>query len=282
MEYLEKMDWSLFWAVIKDTIVPHSATLIMNTILFLIIGFFLSIIYTIILTKKKVLKRKPKYYNWAVKLYVPILLCTFLYIFGQIGFIRGVYKVLYKEKEPIVASVYANTLSLIFESEKSKNTFVKEIQASAKDAKDGSDHLVELLKATSMNYNSGISLIDNGKNKISGYLIEKYGNDIYKTGVYAMLNLAGARVHANINESLPYNEFSAAMDFLLNVGYKEIEVAVQDKLMTWLTSFLDSQYHSMVKSLFLILFIVMSIPVIEFFIYKKWIEPGLIKKETEN
>ncbi|WP_282079696.1 hypothetical protein [Aquimarina algiphila] len=282
MEYLEKLDWSLVWGVIKDTIVPHSATLIFNTILFLIVGFFLSIIYTIILSKKKVLKRKSKYYNWAVKLYIPILLCAFLYIFGQVGFIRGVYKILHKEKEPIVSNVYFITLSFIFRSEENKNTFVKELQASAEYAKDGSDYLVELLKVTSTNYNSGISLIDRGKNKISVYLIEKYGDDIYKTCLYAMLNLAGGKVHADINESMSYDEFSAAMDFLLDVGYKEIEVAVQDKLMTWLTSFLDSQYHSMVKSLFIILFIIMSIPVIEFFIYKKWIEPGLIKKEIKN
>lgn len=282
MEYFKQMDWSLVWSIIKDIIIPYSGTLIFNTILFLFIGLILSIIYSIILSKKRVFKRRPKYYNWSVKLYIPMLIGMFLYVFGQIGFLRGVYKILNKEKESIVTSVYVKTLSLTFESEENKNAFIKEIQISAKDVKDSSSYLMKRLKKTTQNYNSGISIVDESKNKISIYLIEKYGNDIYKTGVYGMLNLAGAKAHININESMPYSEFSTAMDFLLSVEHRDIELAIKDKLIIWFTSLLDYQYHSMKKSFFILLLIIMSIPVIEFFIYKKWIEPNLIKKALKK
>ena len=280
MEYINKIDWSLVWGIIKDTIIPHSGTLLFNFILFLVIGLFLSICYIILLSKKKVLKRKPKYYNWAVKLYTPLLLGLFLYIFGQIGFLRGVYKVIIKEKEVIISSIYDNTLSVAFESEQSKNIFVEEMQLAAKEAKDGSNVLLKQLKESTQNYNTGNSLIDGSKNKIATYLIDSYGNDIYKITTYGMLNLANR--HVNVSESMTYSEFSSAMDFLLEVEHKEIELAIREKLTTWFVSLLDSQYMGLVKSLLILLLIGMAFPVIEFFIYKKWIEPRVIKNELEK
>ncbi len=278
MEYLNNVDWRFIWEVTKDIILPQSGKLIFNTLLFLFIGIVISIVFTVFLSKKGVFKRKLKYYNWVVKLYIPILIIFISYVFGQIGFIRGAYKILTSEKKAIVSSIYQKTLNLTFASKESKNTIIKILQVSAKDVNNGSQNLIQVLKVTSLSYNSGITIIDNSKNKITNYLIEKYGNDIYKISMYGMLNIAGARAHTNINEALPYKEFSAAMDFLLTVDYKDIEKGIQDKLTEWYELLLKTQFNSIIKSFLILLLLIISIPLIEFFIYKKWIEPKIIEQ----
>ncbi|ADV50124.1 hypothetical protein Celal_2845 [Cellulophaga algicola DSM 14237] len=280
MEYLEKVDWPFIWSIVRDTVIPHSGTLIFNTLLFLFLGFAISLTYSIVIAKKKLLKRKPKYYNWAVKLYIPIIILSFLYIFGQIGLIRGIYKCLEKEKTNIVSGIYTNTLGFAFETEEAKNNFIGEIQATAIDTKDRSDEFIFQLRKESKNHNSGYSLIDSGKNKIADYLITKYGTDIYKAGVYAMLNFAIAHAaHTNMDEVITYGDFSAAMDFLMSVGHKDIEQVVLEKLNDWFTSLLDNQYSAIIKPLYMLALLVLLFPITEFFIYKKWVEPKLLEKE---
>ncbi len=273
MENFDSIEWSVIWDIIKNIVLPHTGTLIFNTIIFLFLGLIISIFYVIILHKKKVLKRKQKYYNWATKLYIPVLIIGFLFLFGNIGFITGVYKVLDHESEAIISSVYNNILKLSFESEKSKNEYIIKLQQSAREVKDSSIALEEYLKITATEYNTGYSVIDDNKNKLANFLISKYGNDIYKISVYGMLNAAGAKAHFNIDESLSYEEFSTGMDFLLDVGHKDIEQAIKDKLVVWFDSLLYNQYTSLVISQLAILLIIICLPLIDFFIYKKWIEP---------
>ncbi len=273
MENFNKIEWNVIWNIIKDIILPHIGTLIFNIIIFILLGFIIAIFYSIILHKKKILKRKPKYYNWAVKLYIPMLVVGFIFIFGHIGFITGIYKILDKENKAIVSGIYNNVLKQSFESEKSKNEFIHKLQQSAIEVKDGSYALVASLKIITTEYNTGYSVIDNNKNKVVTFLIDKYGDDIYKTSVYAMLNVAGASAHVNIKESLSFNEFSAGMDFLLKVGFKDIKQGIIDKLMIWYDSVLYNQYKSLVLSQLILLLIIISLPLIEFFIYKRWVAP---------
>lgn len=271
MEYFNNLDWSAVWHILKDIVLPHTGTLIFNIVLFLFIGLFLSITFLIILQKKKVFKRIPRYYNWIVKLYIPLLIAGFLYFFGHIGFIRGVYKILDKESETIVAGVYNNILELSFDSEESKNELVTKLQESAIEFRDGSDSMTISLKAIATEHNTGHSLVDGGKDKVATFVIDTYGDNVYKLTLYGMLNVAGP--HINLNESLSYEEFSTAMDFLLEVGHKDIEQAIKDKLTIGLESLFYSQYKSFVWSYVILILIMMGIPLIEFLIYKKWVEP---------
>lgn len=278
MEYFQNIKWSEIWSIIKDTVLPHLGTLIFNSILFLFIGFILSIVYIFFLRKKKIFKRIPKYYNWAVKLYIPILIVGFLFVFGHIGFITGTYKVIDKENKRIVSSIYHNILKLSFESEESKNEFIIELQQSAIEVKDGSTALGASLKATATAYNTGYAVIDNNKNKLTDFLIDKYGDEIYKITIYGMLQAAGAKAHININKAFSYQEFSAAMNVLLDIGHKDIEQGIKDKLTIWLDALLYHQYKSLIVSQLILLLIIIGLPLIEFFIYKKWIEPKYVNK----
>ncbi len=282
MEYFGKIDWKMIWNIIKDIVLPHTGTLIFNTIIFIFLGLIMAIIFVIILHKKKIFKRKPKYYNWAVKLYIPMLIVGFLFVFGHIGFITGVYKVLNKENEIIVSGIYNNVLKLAFESEKSKNEFVIKLQQRAIEVKDDSNALVGSLKLATAEYNTGYSVIDESKNKVANYLIAKYGDDIYKISVYGMLSVAGSSAHVNINESLSYEEFNTGMDLLLEVGYKDIEQGINDKLILWFDSFLYNQYKSLILFQLFLLLIIIGLPLLEFFIYKKWIEHDSLDVETKS
>ena len=284
MEHFDTIEWSVIWSIIKDIVMPHTWILTSQTLIFLFFGFILSIFYIIILNKKKVLTRNPKYYNWAVKVYIPTLIVGFLFVFGYTGFITGVYKVMNKEKETIVSSVYNHVLKLSFESENSKNEFIVNLQISAIVVKGGSKVLLASLKKTTSEYNSGYSIIDDNKNKLANYLIDKYADDIYKIVIYGMLDAAGAKANINIEEELTYDDFSTGMDLLLDLDYKDIEQGIKDKLLIWFDDLLYKQYKSLLYTQLILLLIIMSLPLIEFLIYKKWIEPKypnqLIKKQN--
>ena len=282
MDYITNIDWSLLWTITVNIIIPNLGKLLFSTILFSVIGLVLSIIYSIILYKKGVLKRKPKYYNWLVKLYLPLLLGAFLFVFGQIGIVRGTYTILENQKELIVEIIYAKTLSFAFESELSKKEFFEEIQFSATEVKDESGYLIDQFKDYSESRNTGYSLIDNGKDQISSLLIEKYGRDIYKVMLYGILNVAASKADVHITESISYSTFSYAIDVLQSIGYKDFELAIKEELIRWFDTILKTQYQSIMTSLLLLLLLFMCIPLIEFFIYKKWIEPYLLRKEVKN
>lgn len=277
MELLNRLDWKSYWHLIKDIILPHSGTLIYNIFLFITLGILTSIVYVIVLYKKGVFTRKPKYYNWVVKLYIPLLIATFLYCFGQIGFLKGVYKIVNSEKELFVGSLYAGTIGYAFETEKDKVKFVKETQAYAKNAKDGTNLLIEPYKQRLLKLDSGNSFVNNSKNKLSLFLIQNYGDDICASSVYGILKMSGK----NEGETMDLETFTAATEYLLAADHKVIESAIIDKLNFWFTSFIDSHYNSMLKSIIIVLAIIISLPIIEFLVYKKWIEPKLNKSELK-
>lgn len=237
------------------------------------LGFILALVYVIILYRKGIFKRIPRYYNWAVKLYIPLLFLGILYVFGQFGVIRGVYKILDSERQIIVAGIYKETVEHFFESEQQKDAFIKNIQQRAVESKQGSEYLVAIVHDYTKEYTTGYTFIDDAKNKVSKYLINKYGNDIYKLLLYSMLNASGKGAHVDISESIPYKDFSIAMDFLLEVGYQDIETVILQKLDEWCADLLSSQYSGMLKSTLILLILIMAIPVLDYVINKKWIEP---------
>ena len=190
LDFFKNIDWWFFWEITKDYIFPSIGTLIWNIVLFFIISIIVSIMYTIILSKKKVLKRVPRYYNWAVKLYVPLLFAGIIYIFFQIAMVRGFYKILDNNRPVIVERIYNESVSHIFESNAHKNEFINEVQEIAKETQDDAKEFSLKLQGKVDSYDSGSSIIDKGKDKLAGYILDTYSEDIYTLVVYGMLNAA--------------------------------------------------------------------------------------------
>ena len=280
LHFLDQIDWGVLWGIIKDIVLPHSGTLILNCILFLFLGLIIAIAYCIFLYRKGIFKRAPKYYNWAVKLYIPLLIIGILYVFGQWGLIRGIYKIVDAERPIIVTSTYSSTLEYFFKSEHEKNQFLTSLQLFAVISKSSSEDLIALLKDHyKKRETKGESLVSSVENKLTQFLINNYGEEIYSFLLYHLITTVaekGGRI--NISDSISYNEFKVAIDFLLEVGYEDLEKIILEKLDDWVHNMLSSQYHNMVKSLLILLIIMMIIPLIEFFIYQKWIIPKYNKQ----
>ncbi|WP_299249098.1 hypothetical protein [uncultured Aquimarina sp.] len=278
-ELFKNIDWDFIWSILRDIILPNSGTMIFNIIIFLFLGFIIAIIYCIVLWRKGIFKRAPKYYNWAVKLYIPLLIIGILYVFGQWGFIRGIYKILDNEKTMIVKGIYNVSVQQIFESEDAKNKFVLSAQMLAIKAKSDSQDYAVFFKKHLKNYDTGSSFLNKTKNKLAKFIVNNYSDDLYKLTMYALIISAG-KGHIDFSEALPYEEFNAAMDLLLEVGYQDIEKVVLEKLSQWFSMGITAQYHGMVKSLLILLFLILIVPLLEYFIYKKWIAPKYILKTT--
>lgn len=280
LRFLDQIDWVVLWGIIKDIVLPHSGTLILNCILFLFLGLIIAIVYCIFLYRKGIFKRTPKYYNWVVKLYIPLLIIGILYVFGQWGLIRGIYKIVDAERPIIVTSTYSSTLEYVFENEHEKNEFLTSLQLFAVASKSSSEDLIVLLKDHyKKRENKGESLASSIENKLTQFLINNYGEEIYSFLLYHLITTVaekGGRI--NMSDSLSFNEFKVAIDFLLEVGYEDLEKIILEKLDDWVHNMLSSQYHNMVKSLLILLIIMMITPLIEFFIYKKWIIPKYNKQ----
>ncbi|WP_299222907.1 hypothetical protein [uncultured Aquimarina sp.] len=278
-ELFKDIDWSFIWSILRDIVLPNSGTLIFNIILFLFLGIIIAIIYCIVLWRKGIFKRTPKYYNWAVKLYIPLLIVGILYIFGQWGFIRGIYKILDNEKTMIVKGVYNSSIQQIFKSEDTKNKFVLSAQMLAMKVKSDSKDYAIFFEKYFKKYDTGSSFLNKTKNKLADFIVYNYTDDLYTLTMYALITSAG-RGHIDLSEALPYDEFSAAMGLLLEVGYQDIEKVVLHKLSEWFSMGITSQYNGIVKSLLILLFLILILPLLEYFIYKKWIAPKYIAKTT--
>lgn len=276
-DLINELNWNDLWHVIKDIIIPHTFTIVFKIIGYGILGLLLSIALVVFLGRKNVYKRIPKYYNWAVKLYIPLIIIGFLYVFGMIGFFKGVNKVVNKERPAIVNGIYDETMQLCFSSKEKKDSFFNGIQSLSIEAETTLENSVNDLKEYVETHNTGYEVLDNGKNGISNLLIDNYGNDLFKLGLYGIIDAANEQVR--VTDHLEYKTFSKSADFLMNVNHEEIESAIKKRIDNWVGEQIDNQFSRIVYGFLLLILIIMVVPLIEFFIYVKWIKPKYISKE---
>lgn len=266
MTDVPELEWHIVWDILREFVLPHSGTLILNVVLFGVLGLIVSIVYAVILYKKGVFRRKPKYYKWSVKLYYPLLIGGIIFFFGQIGFVRGIYTILDNEKEVVVTGIYNASLHAIFESEESKDAFVTTLQGAARTATDGSTLLMERLKEATEHLHTGVSLVDQGKDNMVGYFLEKYKDDIFKAALYGAINYTKLKDYKSSDEPMSYEDFSKAMDLLLDIGYQDIEEAVKNELIAWISSVLKAQYRTFLIPIILFLILLMTFPLLDFLV----------------
>lgn len=280
MNIVLDIDWRAFWNIIKLYVFPETGTLVLNSILFFVFAVIVAIVYNIILYRKKIFKRIPRYYNWIVKLYIPFLFVGIVYIFLQFGLVWSAYKVIDDKRPLIVEGIYNVTLLQFFESNAKKEQFIEGVQTFAKTSQEGSKTLSVLLKAYSHEQHSGNDMVDHTKNKLVDYFIDTYGDDIYTLAAYGLINKVAP--HVNLEDNLSYDDFHGAMSFLLEADHKTLEKSVVDALDSWCDNLITAQFKKIFIIIIVVLLIIMFIPFIEYFIYKKWVEPKYLNKLQVN
>ena len=88
---------------------------------------------------------------------------------------------------------------------------------------------------------------------------------------------------ANIkfDKRLNYSDFENVIDVLIELEVSKIEESIKFVLSTKIQRLLRSQYHSILLTKLIIWLLILTIPFIEFIVYKVWFEKILIKRDSK-
>ncbi|MFN8393152.1 MAG: hypothetical protein U0176_00610 [Bacteroidia bacterium] len=280
-----QISWSDVWDVFRDIILPESLTVIWSLVLYGILGVLVTVLLLVLGHRQRIFKRIPKYYNWAVKLYIPLVIIGTLYFALQWGLGRGVYKVIDHQTPTLTDGLYHAIVDPQFKSPEEKEEFLKEVKVLLVTYQHSSREFAEQLKAMILENNSNVGLIDDAKNKLSTWLIDEYKDEIFSAVVFGAQSMAGEK--AGVNGDLSWQEASKALDILLQSDANHIETAIQQRLGETGQHLLASQYKKFwYSTVAMWVLIVLLGPILEFLIYKKWLEPRfkakLEAKENEG
>ncbi|MGB1295169.1 MAG: hypothetical protein ACPG6V_06780 [Flavobacteriales bacterium] len=280
MNNIKQSDFEFLWEITKYFIENHGGEMAFNVIVYPIIGLILAGLCVFFFYKKKIFSRAPKYYNWIVKLYIPCIFILFLYVFGQLGILRGIYKIVDGEKQNVTEGLYQNTLGRAFETNDSKTEFITMLLSYSDVVEIETQVFIEYLKAKTQEMNSGNSLIDQGKNVIANYIIDNHINEIYQAVFNVLIELVNENASVEVDEFVSYSDINSGLETLKTLDHQKIEISIKNKLTNWLGQLINAQYVSLRNAILMFLILGLLLPVLEFFVYKKWIEPDYKKKKA--
>ncbi|WP_143754087.1 hypothetical protein [Chryseobacterium sp. 52] len=230
-----------------------------------VLGIIISIILSLILKRYKIISRQQKYYNWAVKLYIPAIFIINLIFSLKLGLFWGTYEALKKDSYSISQQTYNAATYYAFKDEKSRKHFVGKLQSVVSDLSNSNQNtkiqIVDIAKA----YDTKYQAVDRPKNWLASLFAEKYGDRIHTMVLYGMLN---AVPHVNISESISYSEFDQLTHQLIMLDSKDVESSIVKKIQNLFLMVLKSQFKTIVKGILIIWLLLMLIPLVEFCIYQ--------------
>lgn len=272
------ISWKDFWAISKDIVLPESATVIGSALLYGFLGFLLAIGLLLLGRRVRLFTRNRKYYNWVVKLYIPLILVGTLYFSLQLGVVRGIYKVMSHQAQNITEGVYAQTVDRLFETPAEKDAYLTILRGTVMVYNQSSTAFADTLKQNIMDNEVGYGLVEETKNKVSAYLIDTYKDDLFSAIVAGAISQASKKAAP---AELSWSESRALIDVLLQADAAELEVAIHQKLIELMDRLFYSQYASIrTSTLLLWFFIVIFIPLLEWAIYVKWLR-GYLDRRRE-
>ncbi|KFF28312.1 hypothetical protein [Chryseobacterium vrystaatense] len=262
---MNNLDWEVIYSVVVYVLKNYPLKIIFYMSLCFILGIILSIIYSLILKKYKVLSREHKYYNCAVKLYIPAIFVINIIFSLKAGLFWGAYEALKKDSYSISQQTYNAGTYYAFKDEQSKKQFVGKLQLVVSDLSTSNQNtkirIVDIVKA----YDTKYQVVDSPKNWLASLFAEKYGERIHTLVLYGMLN---AVPHVNISESISYSEFDQLTSKLIMLDSKDVESSIVVKIQNLFLMVLKSQFKTIIKGILIILILLMLIPLVEFCIYR--------------
>jgi len=250
------MKLSEIWNILNDIVLPHIGRLIFNVVIFSIIGIIFSIILLLFLNRKKFLYRNNKIYNIIVKLiYIPGIIIVCISFFGQIGFARGVYKIIKLEEKSIITGIYEQSIKQFFESDEKKEKFINDIKSSLELNNDVEKSIKENLKT--------LTVTSENNNSISSFLTNKYNEQIISAVLFGLSSFAKLET----DKKLTYSDFENLSEKIKKASPSEIENTLVLVLVNRIHRLLFKQYISIISSLLITCLLILLIPFVEYGIY---------------
>ncbi len=261
MKKILDLDWEM---IFTEIIFPHFSTIIINLLIFCPIAFILSLIYIRVLRKKQVFVRQQKYYNWFVKLYIPVLIIVFLYFSVIFALIYSSDTIIKKEEPRVVSEIYDVSVNKIFESQESRYNFIQQLQERSlgykKKSEDMSYETIEVVSDIIDDFN--ITSIDN--KKITNYFIKQNKTKLYNALLDGLQLAAGTQFK---NSEMTFTEINKLNDAIDTVEPKKVEKAIKSILTDIVSKIITSQIKSYAIATFFIFLLIIFIPVLEWLIY---------------
>lgn len=279
MEKLNSINWK---QVITEIVLPHLGTLTLYIVLYCILGFVLGIVYNVILWKKNIFVREHKYYNWFVKLYIPALFFIFLYFSVQFAFIFGAKKIIKDEEATVVSEIYEASIAEFFETPEERENFILKLQKSSADLQNEVDDISKEANNYLSKNNTGYTIIDTGKNKLTSYIVKEYNASLYSAILYGLVKATGSTTKLEEINKMSYNDVNKLVDTLNTLDPKDIETSIKTKLTEAVDKIISAQINGFAKTTLIIFLLLISIPIIECFIYRWWLKRKIKATETST
>ncbi|KQT24471.1 hypothetical protein ASG22_10730 [Chryseobacterium sp. Leaf405] len=275
---MQNIDWETIYSVVLYVVKNYPLKIILYSTIFLVFGFVISFILIFSLRKVNAISREHKYYNWLVKLYIPLILIVNIIFSLKIGLFVGVYKSLKQDSYVISEQVYISSSQYIFKDQQSKAEFVADLKtivsALSQNNKNIKFQIVDIAKV----YDTKYKLMNKPKNWLASLFADKYGDRIHTLILYEILN---SIPNVEVTRDLSYEEFDTITQKLLQLNPDDLEKSIVEKIQNLFLMVLKSQFKVILKGILLIWGLLMLIPWIEFWMYKYVMKRRMKKQQSK-
>jgi hypothetical protein len=278
------MDLQLInWELVSTLVIENSIEAASKILKWEIIGIVISIALIIIYWKRGILKRPAhKYYNWSVKLYIPLLLIIGFIFFGKAGVIRFAHEFLTRQNQDAVNALYDKSFGQVLghaDDPKSLIRYAEKIGQTVKTVDEGMNNL-----ATHVMLNSSLDS-NYVENSMTALMVQHFwktkGRELIIAGSYYlfMMVLEKAHIPGEPEKNLTIEEFKYGIEKLKDLDAHKLEAGIKDKIGGKTQSYIDSKMHTMFYLNLLFWLLLALVPLIEYLLYKKIFEKKLMASE---
>ncbi|WP_294221591.1 hypothetical protein [uncultured Chryseobacterium sp.] len=261
---MQNLDSNSICSAVLYIIKNYPLTILLYCMVCFIAGLLISLVLILVMKKCKAFSRIPKYYNWLVKLYIPAIFTINSIVSLQLGLFWGSYETIKKDSFSISSQIYSSGVGSVFKDQNAKAEFIGGVRTVVSEINRNNEKakikITDLVRA----YDTKYGMINQPKNRMASWLMNRYGDRINTVIIYGILN---SIPDVEVTGDLSYREFDKITKQLLVLNPDDIEKSITEKIQNLLLIALQSQLKSIAGSLLMIWVILMLIPWLEFWIY---------------
>lgn len=261
------IDWNTAWQILLHFLEHYFLRISLFAVLFILIGLFVSIWYSRLFYKKNWLSRKPKAYNYGIKLVYPYIFSITIYFFIIIGLSQGVKSAIKHDANTLGSIIYENSIALSFENDSSKEETLNKLATVVKSVQDANMASKILLTKIAEETHFESKLFESTKNVTANFLIKHFGDEIFARTLYYTLMLTPKNDFVELE--MNYEEFEKGIKNLMALDASQIEASIIENIGISIYKVIKPQLNGIIISQLLIWALFMALPLIETALYKK-------------